>query len=123
MDFFSGRTAQEAWFREGCYIAEWANDAVDPQASIARARVPVGGVTRWHALAGITERYVILAGEGLAEVGVARPQPMRPGDVIVIRPDEPQRITNTGQSDLIFLAVCTPRFVPEAYREVPAPRD
>ena len=26
-----------------------------------------------------------------------------------------QRITNTGEDDLIFLAICSPRFVPDAY--------
>jgi len=38
--------------------------------------------------------------------------------VLVIAPDEPQRITATGPDDLVFLAVCTPRFRQEAYREL-----
>jgi mannose-6-phosphate isomerase-like protein (cupin superfamily) len=28
-----------------------------------------------------------------------------------------QRVTNTGEEDLVFLAICTPRFRPENYRE------
>jgi hypothetical protein len=28
------------------------------------------------------------------------------------------RICNTGASDLIFLAICTPRFTPDAYGDV-----
>ncbi|MEM9304771.1 MAG: cupin domain-containing protein [Pseudomonadota bacterium] len=116
-----GEAQPETWFREGCWITEWSNLPEDPAASIARARVPAGGTTRWHALDGITERYVILAGTGRVEIGQAEPVDVAPGDVIVIAPFEPQRITSTGEVDLIFLAICTPRFRPEAYREVPPP--
>jgi len=36
----------------------------------------------------------------------------------MIPPSVRQRITNVGDSDLVFLAICTPRFRPEAYEEV-----
>jgi hypothetical protein len=39
-------------------------------------------------------------------------------DVVSIPPACAQRITNTGAGDLVFLAVCTPRFVQEAYEEI-----
>ncbi len=116
--------ADEYWFEEGCFITECHNTASDPAVSVARARVPVGGITRWHVLDGITERYLIEQGEGLAEIGDGAPQPVMPGAVVVIPPGVRQRIVNTGEGDLVFLAVCTPRFVPEAYRDVdpiPAP--
>ena len=29
-----------------------------------------------------------------------------------------QRITNTGESDLIFLCVCMPRFTPDSYESL-----
>lgn len=29
----------------------------------------------------------------------------------------PQRIANLGDGDLVFLALCTPRFVSEAYQD------
>jgi len=29
-----------------------------------------------------------------------------------------QRITNTGAGDLVFLAICTPRFIYDAYEEL-----
>jgi mannose-6-phosphate isomerase-like protein (cupin superfamily) len=38
------------------------------------------------------------------------------GDVVRIPAGVPQRITNTTDGDLVFFAVCTPRFVPSAYR-------
>jgi len=110
--------SREYWFEEGCFITECHNRADDPAVSVARARVPVGGTTRWHVLDGITERYLIEQGEGLVEVGDAPPQRVTPGWVVVIPPGVRQRITNTGRADLIFLAVCTPRFVPGAYRDV-----
>jgi mannose-6-phosphate isomerase-like protein (cupin superfamily) len=41
-----------------------------------------------------------------------------PGDIVVIPPKIHQRITNIDPSDLIFLAVCTPRFTPSAYEDL-----
>jgi mannose-6-phosphate isomerase-like protein (cupin superfamily) len=103
---------------EGCFISEWSNSPDDPGLSIARARVPPGVTTRWHRLAGITERYVVLQGTGRAYVGRDAATDVGPGDVVRIPPACPQRITNTGSGDLIFLAICTPRFVQEAYEEI-----
>ena len=113
----NGATA-EYYFDEGCHITEWLNSAEDESASIARARVEPGVTTRLHRLRGVAERYVILQGNGLVEVGALTPASVGPGDVVVIPPGVPQRMTNTGSSDLIFLAVCTPRFTPEAYENL-----
>lgn len=110
--------AKEFYLSEGCFITEWSNTPEDPAASIARARVPRGITTRWHRLAGTIERYVVLEGRGRAEVGDREPQEVMPGDVVLIPAACRQRITNTGTGDLIFLAVCTPRFVQEAYEEI-----
>jgi mannose-6-phosphate isomerase-like protein (cupin superfamily) len=99
----------EYFFEEGCYILELSNRADDPAVSVARARVPAGGETRWHKLLGTTERYVILAGEGDAFVG-DRQEKVRPGSVVNIPPGVRQKIRNTGPEDLVFLAICTPRF-------------
>jgi oxalate decarboxylase/phosphoglucose isomerase-like protein (cupin superfamily) len=41
--------------------------------------------------------------------------------VVLIPPGAAQRISNTGDDDLVFLAICTPRFVREAYRDVDDP--
>ncbi len=75
-------------------------------------------MTRLHRLTGITERYFILAGQGSAEVSDQTPQSVTAGDVVYIPADCPQRIRNTGQDDLIFLAVCAPRFVSSAYEDI-----
>jgi mannose-6-phosphate isomerase-like protein (cupin superfamily) len=108
---------------EGCYINELSNSDADPEVSIARARVQPGVTTRWHRLAGITERYVIISGAGRAEVGDLPAQHVMAGDVVLIPPGCRQRITNTGDGDLVFFAVCTPRFRQEAYEDIdPSPK-
>lgn len=114
-------TGEEYFFREGCHITEWWNRSEDGAASIARARVDAGMTTRWHRLTGVTERYVIVEGEGrveLREAEAVRAEPVGPGSVVFIPPGTPQRIANTGAKDLIFLAMCTPRFTPQCYEDL-----
>lgn len=109
---------EEYYFEEGCHIIEVSNSQDDSDASIARARVEPGVTTRWHRLIDTTERYVILEGKGCVEVGDAPATDVSPGDVVLIPPQCRQRITNTGSADLVFLAICTPRFTNEVYEEI-----
>lgn len=110
--------SQEYFFAEGCFILELSNHANDPAVSIARARVKPGVTTQWHRLQGIVERYVILSGTGRVEVGELTAQSVTVGDVVIIPAQCPQRICNIGVEDLVFLAICSPRFVPEAYESL-----
>jgi mannose-6-phosphate isomerase-like protein (cupin superfamily) len=110
--------AAECWFAEGCHINELSNSDADPAVSIARARVAPGVTTRWHRLAGTTERYVLISGKGRVEVGELPAQAVGPGDVVLIPPGCRQRIACLGDEELIFLAICTPRFRPEAYDDM-----
>lgn len=110
--------ADEYYIDEGCYITEISNSEDDPGVSIARARVELGVTTRLHQLLGTIERYVILQGEGLVEVGDLSPQVVKTSDVVLIPSECPQKITNTGSSDLIFLVICTPRFEKSCYQEL-----
>jgi len=103
---------------ERCAILELSNDPGDPQVSIARARVAPGVTTAWHRLVGTTERYVVLSGRGRVELGDASPAELGPGDVAVIPAMCRQRITNVGATDLVFLAICSPRFLPECYESL-----
>jgi mannose-6-phosphate isomerase-like protein (cupin superfamily) len=121
-----GGATQEHWFEEGCFITEWLNSPEDPSLSIARARVLPGVTTRLHRLVGVAERYVILQGLGRVElVGPDKElkiadhyvSDVEPGDVVVIPPRVSQRISNIGETDLIFLALCTPRFTRAAYED------
>lgn len=109
---------EEFYTSEGCFITELSNTPEDPQVSIARARVEPGVTTRWHRVKGTAERYVILEGSGRAEIGDLPPREVAPGDVVRIPPSCRQRIANTGHGDLVFLAICTPRFTNDAYGEM-----
>ncbi len=108
----------EYYFEERCHIMEWWNSADDGAASIARARVEPGVTTRLHRLRGVVERYVILEGTGRVTVEDRAPEMVGPGDVVVIPSDASQRIANPGVADLVFLAICTPRFRPEIYEDL-----
>ena len=110
--------AEERYTYERCHIRELSNTEEDPDLSICHARVTPGVVTRWHRLSGIMERYVILEGNGRMELADLPPQQVGPGDVVRIPPGVRQRIANTGKTDLIFLAICSPRFRWDAYEDV-----
>lgn len=109
---------REFYFREGCYVLEMLNDPSHPELSIARARVKGGGTTRPHRLRDTWERYVIQCGAGRVFLGGDdEGVPVGPGDVVLIAPGQTQSIRNEGEEDLVFLALCTPRFRPENYEE------
>lgn len=112
--------AEEFFTDELCHIIEVSNSDADPDLSIARARVEPGVTTRWHRLRGIIERYVILEGQGRVEIGDLPATDVGPGDVVVIPPMCRQRITNIGSCDLIFLAICSPRFRQTQYEDYAA---
>lgn len=103
---------------ERCYILELLNESDDRTQSIARARVEPGVTTAWHSLHGTSECYYILSGEGLAEIGETEKYEMKPHSLLRIPPHIPQRITNTGKEDLVFLCFCTPAFSAEIYEDL-----
>ncbi|HEY5733796.1 MAG TPA: cupin domain-containing protein [Gammaproteobacteria bacterium] len=100
---------------ERCHITEVANDAGDELVSIARARVEPDVTTAWHRLKGVSERYIIVSGEGRVEIGELQPVDVCAGDVVRIPADVAQRISNTGNDDLVFYAVCSPPFEAGCY--------
>ena len=110
--------ADEYYFEEGCFILELSNSLADPDVSIARARVKAGVTTKLHRLKGVVERYVILSGIAKVEVAELEPQQVSAGDVVIIPSLCPQRITNIGTEDLVFLAICTPRFTEKVYENI-----
>jgi len=100
---------------ERCHITELSNSMEDEALSIALVRVEPGVTTQWHRLQGTCERYLIRAGQGIVELDELPPRTVGPNDVVLIPPDCRQRITNPGDDDLVFHALCTPRFRPAAY--------
>ena len=102
---------------ERCSIVETWNDESDSDVSIARARVEPGITTQLHVV-DVVERYVIVSGRGVVSVGDLPPTPVGAGDAVVIPAGTPQQIANTGDEDLIFYCVCSPRFQPAVYRSL-----
>ncbi len=108
----------EYYTPERCHINELSNSKDDAAVSIAEARVEPGVTTRWHCLHGIVERYVILQGSAVVEAGSLPPQAVQPGDTVLIPAGCRQRITNNGDHDLLFLAICSPRFELQFYEDI-----
>ena len=104
----------EVWTEERCFIAELVNSPAWPEFSLARCRVEPGVTTQLHALS-VHEVYVIREGAGLMYLGDQPPFEVRPGDSVTIPKQVAQRISNTGDADLVFECVCSPRFSPDCY--------
>jgi len=113
----SRKMAQEYFFKEGCFIEEWHNSGSDQDCSIAHVRVEAKQTTKLHALKKSFERYLILEGQAMVTVGEKSWQ-IGPKDVVLIAPNQPQKIENLLDTDLKFLAICTPRFEEENYYEL-----
>lgn len=111
----------EYYLSERCHVLEHWNSPDDAQVSIARIRVVAGTTTQRHRLRGTAERYLIHSGRGRIEVEGLAPAEVGPGDTVFIPADAAQRIANTGDEDLVFLAICTPRFVPQCYEDLESP--
>lgn len=109
---------KEYYFEEGCFILELSNTPADADVSIARARVKSGVTTQLHQLQGVVERYVLLSGSARVAIGGLVPQTVTAGDVVIIPPQCPQQITNIGKDDLVFLAICSPRFTRQVYEKL-----
>ena len=102
------------YFEENCYITELLNESNFPGLSIAHVRVLPGEKTELHRLTGL-EAYYILSGYGEVEIDGEMKGTAEPGDVVVISPQSTQRVFNHGQEDLLFLAICSPRFEVKNY--------
>lgn len=111
---FKAGTNEEIWTGERCYIRELINIESIPDFSLADSRIEPGVVTELHSLS-VREWYYISQGTGLMEVD-GRPQiEVGRGDCVEIPAGISQRITNTGDSDLLLQCVCMPRFTPDCY--------
>jgi mannose-6-phosphate isomerase-like protein (cupin superfamily) len=113
--------SNEYFFEEGCYILELSNSDKDSNLSIARARLAPNTQTKLHKLNKTIERYIILQGQGDVMLGNSEMEysvkNVKSNDVVIIPENHPQAIKNTGDGDLIFLVICTPRFKVENYSE------
>ena len=113
--YFSPDSSSEFATRERCHIHELMNDPTVAKLSVARCRVEPGVTTELHSLRETSEVYVVLIGIGLMSDGRDAGRRIAAMDCVHIPAGYPQQITNTGDEDLIFLAICSDRFKPECY--------
>lgn len=113
--FFKANLSTEFPIRERCSIVELLAAPDLPDVSIARCRVEPGVQTELHSLAATQEIYVVLSGSGVMGDGRAEGRRVGPLDCVLIPPNYPQMVHNDGVEDLIFLAICDKKFVPETY--------
>ena len=112
--FLEGLNPKEFWTEERCFLSELLNDPASPEVSIALARVEPGVTTQLHALDGVIERYILRKGQGTMEINGIQ-HPVNIHDQIIIPTNASQQITNTGDEDIEFYCICTPRFEPHHY--------
>ena len=114
---FKAGTDEEFWTSERCHIRELINTESIPDFSLADSRVEPGVVTELHSLS-VREWYYITQGTGLMEVDGGPQIEVGPGDTVEIPAGVSQRITNTGEDDLILQCVCLPRFTMDCYKSL-----
>lgn len=115
-----GKAKPEVYTDERCFIRELVNDPAWPEVSMARCRVERGVTTQRHAL-DVHEWYVLEQGTGRVTLGGGPERPVGPGDVVGIPAGTPQCIANDGDTDLVFLCICAPRFQSAGYTALESP--
>ena len=103
----------------GEQISELIGKAAGDQSnhSLAYIVIPPGKSSDPHFHQVSQESYYILEGEGEMVVDQQK-LTLTPGQVCYIEPGEIHQISNQGEGDLVFLAVCVPPWVPEDSFEV-----
>ncbi len=98
-------------------IGKAAPDGDKPNHSLAQIVIPPGKSSSLHYHKVSQETYFILEGEGqmtVNEVGFT----LQEGQTCLIEPGEIHQISNMGEINLVFLAVCVPAWVPDDSFEV-----
>ena len=99
---------------ERCSIIEILNTKEYKSVSLAETTVIPGVTTSNHTLKDSDEIYYILSGKGIATID-GKTFNVKSGDALFIPKNTSQFIENTGDQDLKFLCVCSPRFNQECY--------
>jgi mannose-6-phosphate isomerase-like protein (cupin superfamily) len=80
--------------------------------SLAQIVLPPGKTSLKHYHPVAEESYYILSGTAQMEID-GETAILGPGDSVVIPPTKAHQITNAGDDDLVFLAVCVPAWTPD----------
>ena len=115
MGIIKAKSIPEKYFEEKCFISEILNNNDFKSFSIARCKVAPGVTTELHSLKDTTEVYYILSSKGKMEINGKEVGITEPGDIVFLPANNSQRITNINDEDLIFLCICSPRFVVDNY--------
>jgi len=83
-----------------------AKEKIGAEFSLAHAKVLPGGATLLHSLSS-SEAYIIISGSGRMRIEDEE-KDVEAGQVVYIPPDAKQKITNTGDGDLVFYCVVSP---------------
>lgn len=100
---------------DNCFLREilsGRNDGLDIGYSIAWAYVKPGETTYRHKLKTSSEIYFIIKGKGIMRIEDEKRE-VGPEDTVYIPPDSVQCITNTGDSDLVFICIVQPSWKKE----------
>ena len=114
MEIINRNAVEEFITKDGSAIREIlapANSSLKCQ-SLAEATLKPGQSTERHRHVRTEEVYYILEGRGLMETGPESASVVEL-DAIAIPPGTEHRITNTGDSDLVFLCCCAPAYTHE----------
>ncbi len=85
--------------------------------SLAQVIIPPGKSSALHYHKISEETYYLLQGEGWMRID-QQEFSLQPGQACLIEPGEVHQIFNPGKTDLKFLAICAPAWVPEDSFEV-----
>ena len=88
------------------------HDSLSIGYSLAHAVVQPGRRTLRHHLEGSSEAYYVLQGSGVMHID-DEARPVRAGDALLIPSGSVQFLENTGDVDLIFLAIVEPAWQPQ----------
>lgn len=82
-----------------------------PNVSLAHVTMKPGNVSLWHRHSRISEIYFVLEGEGILYHG-NKSTIAEKGTYVLLPPQTPHKLRNTGHSDLEHLVVAVPPFDP-----------
>lgn len=104
---------------QGEIIAEMIGTAAGDNAnhSLARIIIPPGKSSSSHYHKISQETYFILKGEGSMTIN-NQDFTLLPGQACWIEAGEVHQIKNNGETELVFIAICAPAWVPEDSFEV-----
>ncbi len=108
----------EKYFEEKCFITEIINTADFVSFSLSKAKVSPGTITDNHRIKDTEEVYFVLSGKGEMNINGKVVGIVEKDDVVFIPKNAGQQIQNIGTDDLVFLCICSPRFVVENYEGI-----